>query len=73
MINNVRIRARKKLDLDNVDIAIDPKLVDTSCITTYRDMSDNYTEGKFLIVTLFDIFHNFCNGTLILIVCYRSY
>ena len=54
MINNVRIRARKKrLKLENADIEIDPKHVDTSFITTYRGTSDNDTDDKSLIVTLF--------------------
>ena len=57
MINNVRIRVRKKkLELENVDIEIDPKYFDTSSITTYRVTSDNYTEGIFFIVILFDLF-----------------
>ena len=57
MINNVRIRARnKRLELENADIKIYPKHFDTSFITSYRDTSDNYTEGKFLIVILFDLF-----------------
>ena len=57
MINNVRIRARKKrLNLENADIEIDPKHVDTSFITTYRDTSDNHIEGKFLIIIVFVLF-----------------
>ena len=57
MINNVRIRARKKrLELENAGIEIDSKHFDTSFITSYRDTSVHYTEGKFLIVTLFDLF-----------------
>ena len=57
MINNVRIRARqKKLQLENTNIEIDPKHFDTSFISTYRHISDNYTEGKFLIVILFDLY-----------------
>ena len=57
MINNVRIRDRKKrLESEHVDIEIDPKHFDTSFIMTYRDTSNNYTEGKFLIVILFDLF-----------------
>ena len=56
MINDVRIRARKKkLELANADIVIDPKHFDTSFITTYRDTSGNYAEDKFLIVILFDL------------------
>ena len=55
MISNVRIRTRnKKLELDNVNFVIDPQHFDTSFIATYRDISDNYTEGKFLIFMLFD-------------------
>ena len=57
MINNIRIHSRKKrLELDIVDIEIDLKHFDTLFITTYRDTSDNYTEGKFLIVILFYLF-----------------
>ena len=42
MINNVRICARKKkLELENADIEIDPKYFDSSFITTYQDTSDN--------------------------------
>ena len=39
MINNVRI------ELENTDIETDPKYVDTSFVSTYRDTSDNYIEG----------------------------
>ena len=57
MINNVRIRVRKiRLVLEISDIEIDPKHFDTSFITTNRDTFYNYTEGKFLIVMLSDLF-----------------
>ena len=57
MINNVMIRVRKKrIDLAKADIFIDPKQFDTSFITTYRNTSDNYTECKFLIAVLLDLF-----------------
>ena len=57
MINNVSICAgKKKLELDDAKIEIDPKHVDTSFISTYRDVSDNYTEGKYLIIILFYLF-----------------
>ena len=57
MINNVRIRARRwKLELQSADIEIYPKHFNTSFIMTYKETSNNYTEGKFLIVILFDIF-----------------
>ena len=57
MINDVRIRARKKkLELANADIVIYPKHFGTSFITTYRYTSDNYTEVKYIIVILFDFF-----------------
>ena len=57
MINDVRIRARKKgLELANADIVIDPKHFGTSFITTYRYTFDNYTEFKYIIVILFDFF-----------------
>ena len=47
MINNVRIRARKKkLELDDSNIEIDPNYFDTSFISTYRDTSDNFTKDK---------------------------
>ena len=37
MINNVRIRARKKkLELDSVNIEIDPKHFDQKIITSYK-------------------------------------
>ena len=54
MINSVRICARKKLELESVNIEIDLQHFDTSFIAMYKDTSDNYTEGKFLIVILFD-------------------
>ena len=51
MINNGRIRARKKkLDLDSRNIPIDIKYFDTSFAKSYIDTDDNYTEGKNLIV-----------------------
>ena len=57
MINNVRIRARKKrLELENAGIEIDSKHFDTSFITSYRDTYNNYTEDKFIIAILFDLF-----------------
>ena len=57
MINNIRICARKKkLELENADIVIDSRPFDDSSITVYRDTYDNYTEGKFPIVILFDYF-----------------
>ena len=41
MINNVRIRARKKkLELDSVNIILDPK---------YFNTADNYSKGKYLL------------------------
>ena len=56
IINNVRIRAQKKrLELENADVVIDPKHFDPSFTTTYSDTSNNYAEGKFLTVTLFDV------------------
>ena len=76
MINNVRIHAWKKLELEYVDIEIDPKYFNTSFISTYSDTSDNYTEGKFLIVILFDFHVNmikvcqYKNGMLIQNVWY---
>ena len=60
IITNIRIRIRKKkLELENADIEIDPKYDDTSFVSTYKDTSDNYTEGKCLIVLLFDLFSYF--------------
>ena len=47
MINNVRIRARRrKLELDSKRIRIDPKHFDSSFIKSYVSTPDNYTEGK---------------------------
>ena len=47
MINNVRIRARRrKLELDSKSIGIDPKHFDSSFIKSYVSSADNYTEGK---------------------------
>ena len=47
MINNVRIRARRrKLVLDSKSIRIDPKNFDSSFIKSYFNSTDNYTEGK---------------------------
>ena len=46
MINNVRIRARqRKRELENTNIEIHPKHIDTSFIEAYKDTSGNYTEG----------------------------
>ena len=53
MINNVRIRARqRKRELLNTNIEIHPKHFDTSFIETYKDTSDNYTEGMYICVVL---------------------
>ena len=50
MINNVRIRARRrKLELDSKSIRNDPKHVDSSFIKSYVSSADNYTEGKLLL------------------------
>ena len=47
MINNVRIRARKKkLELDSANIEIDPKHFDSTLITSYIETTDNYTQGE---------------------------
>ena len=47
MINNVRIRARRrKLELDSKSIRIDQKHFDSSFIKSYVSSVDNYTEGK---------------------------
>lgn len=54
MINNVRTRVRKKrLELDDENIEIDPKHFDTSFIVAHKDTSSNNTKGKFLVVILF--------------------
>ena len=51
IINNVRIRDRqKKIALENSNIEIHPKHFDTSFIETYKDTSDNYTEGIHMFV-----------------------
>ena len=74
MINNVRIRSRKrKLELENADIETYPKYFGSSFITTYRDTSDNYTEGKIRTSYCLIYFHNCSNVVLILNVWYRSY
>ena len=53
MINNIRIRARqRKRELVNANIEIHPKYFDTSFIETYKDTSDNYTEGMCMFVLL---------------------
>ena len=47
MINNIRIRARrKKLDLGSKGIQIDPKYFDTTFIKSYIDTDDNYMQGS---------------------------
>ena len=47
MINNVRIRARRrKLELDSKSIRIDPKMFDSSFIKFYVSTANNYTEDK---------------------------
>ena len=51
MINNVRIRARKKkLELDILNIVIEPKHFDTILIIDFKVMANNYTEGKFKLI-----------------------
>ena len=53
IINNVRIRARqRKIELLNANIEIHPKDFDTSFIKTYKDTSDNRTEGMYMFVIL---------------------
>ena len=47
MINNVRLRARrKKLELDSNNIQIDSKHFDSMFVKSYVDTADNYTRGK---------------------------
>ena len=47
MINNVRIRARRrKLELDSKRIRIYPKNLDSSFIKSYVSTADKYTEDK---------------------------
>ena len=47
MINNIRIRARKKrFQLDSANIQIDPKYFDPTFINSYTDTANNYTQGK---------------------------
>ena len=56
MINNVRIRDRqRKRDLERSNIVIHPKYFDTSFIETYKDTSDNYTEGMYMFLCSFSI------------------
>ena len=53
IINNVRIRARqRKRELEKSNIEIHPKHFDTSFIETYKDISDDYTEGMYMFVVL---------------------
>ena len=50
MINNIRIRARRrKLELDSKRIRNYPKNHDSSFIKTCVSNADNYTEGKLLL------------------------
>ena len=59
MINNVRIRVRKKkLELDSANIEIDPKHFDPKFITSYKDTAFNYTKGKYLLYFYF-LFNSF--------------
>ena len=47
MINNVRLRTRrKKLELDSQNIQIDPKHFVSMFIISYVNSADNYTQGK---------------------------
>ena len=47
MINNVRIRARRrKLEFDSKSIRIDPIMFDSSFIKFYVSTANNYTEDK---------------------------
>ena len=56
IINNVRIRARqRKRELERSNIVIHSKHFYTSFIETYKDTSDNYTEGMYLFVCSFSI------------------
>ena len=46
----VRIRGQqKKLELDSVNIVIDPNFFDPTYITSYKDTSDNYSKGEYLL------------------------
>ena len=47
MINNVRIRVRRnKLELDSLNIQMNPKYFDPSLIYPCIGTADNYTQGK---------------------------
>ena len=47
MINNVRIRARKKkLEMDSANIEIDPKHFDPTFITSYVYIANKYSQDK---------------------------
>ena len=49
MINNVRIRTRKKrLELDYANIDIYSKHFDTTYITSYQDTADNCSKSKLI-------------------------
>ena len=49
MINNVRIRARKKtLELDHTNTDLDSKHFDTTTFTSYQDIAAKYNKGKLL-------------------------
>ena len=53
MINNVNIHVRKKkIELDSDNIEIDPKYFNTSFITEYRAISNNYSKGKRVCICL---------------------
>ena len=55
VINNVRIRIRrKKLELDSLNVEIQPKHFDTTFIAVYKVTADNCTEGRFKICLCFD-------------------
>ena len=41
--------------MERLNIVIHPKHFDTSFIATYKDTSDNYTEGMYMFVCSFNI------------------
>ena len=55
VINNVRICVRrKKLELDSLNVEIQPKHFDTTFIAVFKDTANNCTKGKFKICLCFD-------------------
>ena len=51
IINNLSIRTRRNnIELDHLNIKIEPRHFDIKFMTAYKDTADNYSEGKFKLI-----------------------